>query len=168
MPSKLTRAAIFAALSSGCYTSNPPPEGPPPPPPPPHDQQVTNEQTFADPPPPPPPPPATAANGSVAGTVTASDGSGPMNHLPITLTGPNGTQRSTNTDANGRYVFDRLAPGSYTLTFGYSNHPRRRPPQQGVIVKQDAAATVNFTYYIAPPSNVPMPYGAPPARRRVV
>jgi protocatechuate 3,4-dioxygenase beta subunit len=36
--------------------------------------------------------------------------------VTVTLTGPNGTSTTT-TDATGKYLFDNLVPGSYTVTF---------------------------------------------------
>lgn len=171
-PARMSRAAIFAALS-GCYTSSPPPQGPPPPPPPPHEDQ--GPQQFATPPdtrPPDETAPVASARGRIEGVVTASDGSGPMQQLHVQLSSteqpPRIAQRATTTDASGHYAFDQLPPGQYLLEVGYRNHPRRPPPQRRITLAQDATQKVDVSYYIAPHSNVPMPYGAPPARRRIV
>ena len=147
-----SRAAVFAGLA-GCYTSNPPPQNPPPPPP---DQQ----QTFAQPP---------ASSGVITGVVT--DGSAPRPGVAIRVEG-GGLQQpiETRTDGNGRYQVGNLAPGTYRVTFGQANHPRQRPPQRTVQVA-DGSVQVDVTIAPQPvydPSNVPKPYGAPPARRRIV
>jgi len=142
-----SRAAVFAGLA-GCYTSNPPPQNPPPP----------DQQQFAQ-------PPATA--GAISGVVT--DGSTPLANVPIFVDGQ-GVQISRTTDANGRYEIGPLRPGGYRVTFGYSNHPRRPAPFRQVEVRD---ASVRIDMVIAPqapydPSMDAKPYGAPPARRRVV
>lgn len=147
-----SRAAVFAGLA-GCYTSNPPPPQNPPPPPP--DQQ----QTFAQPP---------TSSGVITGVVT--NGNVPASGMRIFVEGGNLQQPiMTTTDPNGRYQVGNLAPGSYRVTFGQSNHPRQRPPQRTVNV---ADGSVQVDMAIATPpydqSNVPKPYGAPPARRRIV
>ena len=74
---------------------------------------------------------------------------------------------SFQTDAHGRYAFDGLSPGTYLVKFGYA-HPRRGQPQQTVQLGERDVKTADMQIYTPPYSNVPMPYGAPPVRRRVV
>ena len=53
------------------------------------------------------------ATGTIAGTVSRTDGTNPVN-LPVTLTG-NGFTRSVNTDTAGRFTFSDLPTSSFTL-----------------------------------------------------
>lgn len=166
---RLSRAAAFAALA-GCYTAKPAPPYAPPPPPPPHEQQqqqqqqITQEQQqFAKPP--------AAGASAIQGTLRDSQSAAPLANWPVTLQAPSEPAvevRRTQTDAKGHYAFVDLPAGTYEVIFGYDNHPRRRAPRQHVTLADHEAKTVDQQIYIPPPSNVPMPYGAPPARRRVV
>jgi hypothetical protein len=168
---RLSRAAAFAALA-GCYTSNPPPQygPPPPPPPPPHEQQqqqqqqvTEDQQKFAKPP--------DAGTSAIQGTLKNSQSAAPLANWPVQLQSPSQPSmqpRNTQTDANGHYAFVDLPAGDYVLVFGYDNHPRRRAPRQNVTLGDHDAKTVDQQIFIPPPSNIPMPYGAPPARGRVV
>jgi hypothetical protein len=169
-PSKLSRAAIFAStLLAGCYTSSPPPQGPPPPPPPPHEDQVQQPppddgRQFAD-----PPPPVATAGIAISGTITDSNTKSPMANIPLQLQSasqPSMPVRTTTTDAAGKYSFADVPPGSYYLLYGYA-HPRRGRPQTTVVVESQPKV-VDLKIYPPPQSNIPMPYGAPPARTRIV
>jgi hypothetical protein len=101
---------------------------------------------------------------------------GPAAGVTVMLAGPDNLRREAATDDQGEYVFAGLLAGEYVLTFrGYSNHPRMAPPiQRSVVRLGDANPTVRLDIamtvraYRHNPNNVPMPYGAPPARRRVV
>lgn len=57
--------------------------------------------------------------GTVAGVVTAQD-STPLERLTVNLAGPQGTVRSTMTDATGAYAFTGLPAGTYTVYLGLS------------------------------------------------
>jgi hypothetical protein len=46
--------------------------------------------------------------------------------------------------------------------------PRKPTPDRFVTLRQGESLSVDFAIAIAPPGPMPMPYGAPPARRRLV
>lgn len=175
-PARLSRAAAFAGLAlTGCVTREPAPQYVAPPPPPPPDQQHQQQ-----PPPPPPPdttqqkfadPPPAVGKGRVEGKVTDSTSHAALSGFVVQLVStdqpPTITQRSLATDQSGHYAFVDLPPGHYVVKFGYM-HPRRGQPQQIVVVGPDEVKTADMQIYTPPPSNIPMPYGAPPSRRRLV
>jgi len=177
-----SRAAVFAGgLLAGCYTSNPPPRygdgpapptaaqpQPPPPSPPPVDEHATGSQQLADPAAALPPPVAT---GTIEGLVTEVGSSAPLANVTVRVRavahrqGMPPAMRATQTDGNGRYSFARLPAGDYVLTIGtgrYQTIERRVTLQPNKVETVDAATD----RYV--PTNMPMPYGAPPARTRVV
>lgn len=55
---------------------------------------------------------AAASAGTIAGRVTDAGGNRPAARVRVELVG---AQRSTLTDADGRYRFDGVAPGAYVL-----------------------------------------------------
>jgi protocatechuate 3,4-dioxygenase beta subunit len=67
----------------------------------------------------------TGGKGVVRGRVTAADTGNPMRQATVTISGPG--QRSTYTDADGRYQFTGLPPGRYTISAVPGNH---RPTYQ--------------------------------------
>ena len=75
--------------------------------------------------------------------------------------------QATATDANGHYAFAKLPAGDYQLQFGQPM-PRRPPTVVGVTLHVGEAKRHDQAVFIPEPSNIPMPYGAPPARERIV
>ena len=79
------------------------------------------------------------ATGRITGVVTDSTG-GVMPGVTIDVKGPANVASSTVTDSNGKYLIEKLAPGTYTLTFqlaGFatqsipsSSSPARRLPSK--------------------------------------
>jgi hypothetical protein len=73
-------------------------------------------------------------------------------------------------DGNGDYVLE-VPPGTYRT---YKPPPPRRratptpPTEITAVVKAGETATVNLTFPEYDPHRAKMPYGAPPARRRIV
>lgn len=174
-PARLSRAAAFAGLAS-CYTSNPPPQYGPPPPPPPYvgqqqqqqqqqqQTQQTQQQQLAN------PPPGEVGTSRIEGLVTDSTTNRPMGKVRVELhSGDNPPRiqpRSTQTDVNGRYAFVELPAGRYVVMFGV---PDPRVAARRVIDLGDGDRQyASWEVYTQPASNIPTPYGAPPARRRVV
>lgn len=112
-------------------------------------------------------PPAVAGTGRVEGVI--SDSNGPVVGIAVTLDAAGG-QQTTTTDARGHYAFHDVAVGRATIMVRTSNNPRHSPMMAGVTVTDGAVAVSNLvvSYPRTNPTNIPMPYGAPPARRRVV
>jgi hypothetical protein len=139
----LTRAAIFgAALAApGCWTGAAPASTPP---------EV-----------------ASSAPGAIEGVLTSSESGDPVANQRITLRSTGAPDRHATTDRDGRYRFDKVAPGNYVLVF---LPPQTRGPSNMTTVQLGAGETqrVNWAALYRDPSNIPMPYGAPPARRRRV
>ena len=161
---RLSRAAVFAGLAA-CYTSAPAPKetAPPPPPPPPNDT-VVEQQQFSD------PPPGPTDTGGIEGSVIDASSNAPHSHAVVWLQGPDGQQQGR-ADANGKFRFDKLAPGNYVVwTNQPGGNPRQQPPRVTVTVTAGQSANANLAVYPYVPDRGPCckPYGAPPARRRVV
>ena len=154
-----TRAAVFSALA-GCWTGNTPAE-----------QTTTVEhktETHEQQKSPPPP----AAAGTIEGTVTDSNSGAPLSYAQVTLVEAN---RVAQTDAQGHYTFDGVAPGTYTIrVLARSGNPRAGGAyaQASVVIGDTGGARadvqVAVPVYHYNPHQAPMPYGAPPARRRIV
>jgi hypothetical protein len=72
---------------------------------------------------------------------------------------------------NGAYEFTNVGPGRYQIVVDW--HPRRNagPPSRLLDVVADAPLVADFMLQSPPvfdPTQIPAPYGAPPARRRIV
>lgn len=74
--------------------------------------------------------------------------------------------RTTTTDGKGAWAFTKLPAGDYTVVLEGAQSPRSSPQKQYVTVTDRQAVRVDGKLY--PPRPCCMPYGAPPARRRVV
>jgi hypothetical protein len=151
----VTRAAIFSALA-GCWTGSTPAE------------QTTTVDHHVEPA---KSKPATTA-GTIEGTVTDSNGGGaPIAYAQVTLVEAN---RVAQTDAQGHYKFDGVAPGKYTVRVqAASGNPRMGGGYaQASVALGDTGARadieVAMPVYHYNPNQTPMPYGAPPARKRIV
>lgn len=149
----MSRAAVFAGLSA-CWTS-----------------------TSTAPSQPPPPPPADAAGSAVerpptdgqslAGKVVDARTRNPLSSVVVDLRDEHGRVAQTHTDDVGRYRFDSIAQGNYQLVFSYSTGVEVGTWQQPVVVG-DRPAEVDIALQLLRRAPTPKPYGAPPARRRVV
>lgn len=160
---RLSRAALFAGAltASACSSNGAPRQDPAPPPlPPPADPAVARDAAVAA-----TDAPAAAGSGSIRGRVLV-DGQ-PRPYIAVSVVhATTGQAASAQSDMQGAYVIDGLDPGEYRLTARLTNE-RRPPIEQRVTVRAGEATTVDLAAVHAHRS-IKQPYGAPPARRRVV
>jgi TonB dependent receptor/Carboxypeptidase regulatory-like domain/TonB-dependent Receptor Plug Domain len=83
---------------------------------------------------------APAAAGSIAGTVTSADGSA-IAGAKVSLQGP--SAQTTASDANGRFAFANVVPGTYTIVVAKSGFSSTQ--QEDVYVLAGSAANVSAT-----------------------
>jgi outer membrane receptor protein involved in Fe transport len=82
---------------------------------------------------------AFAQNGTVAGTVRDQTG-GALPGVTVELTAPRAVPRATSTDVSGRYRFEGVPPGSYTLSFRLLNFGDQQRRDLQVAAAQTVAA----------------------------
>lgn len=108
--------------------------------------------------------------GSVRGTVRS--GNQPIAGIPVYLEGADGSVRETTSGPDGSYVFADVPAGKYNPTTRTVPTRRnrfedeRKPAWHSVEAGQSLA--LDLVYYPYDPISPDMPYGAPPARRRIV
>ena len=71
------------------------------------------------------------------------------------------------TDNDGRYTLDLIEPGAYMLYFGWNGGNDRGEDQRALVVKPDEDQVIDVVLDMRT-MDIAKPYGAPPARRRVV
>lgn len=81
------------------------------------------------------------ANGRILGIILCSDTGKPARGAPVYLNGFGGAK--TTTDADGRYEFDALKPGVYTLRLGFIGYLGLQ--HDGIHVGPNETAVVNLT-----------------------
>jgi len=150
---RLGRAAIFAGatVASACWTSSS--SGP---------RDTTVEHKTVEPKAGPIPP------GTIRGVVR--DGNGAyMPNFPVTLQSESGTSLHATSDQHGEFEFRGVEPGNYTVYY-QPNNPRQSPAMTAVTLHPEQGERADLVVYPAPPDRGPCckPYGAPPARRRIV
>lgn len=85
------------------------------------------------------------------------------------IAGVGAGRKGATSDAQGRYAVTDVPPGDWNVRFWPPNDPgRMAPASQFLTVKAGDAKQIDGTVQLVDWSNVPMPYGAPPKRRRVV
>jgi hypothetical protein len=153
---RLTRSAVFAgaSLASGCFTGEAPPATP-------RDPPAQPVRSRSD-----------ATTGTITGVVSNVATGKPVAQSWIQIT-PNpyhaedhARNKDVYSDARGSYAID-LPPGNYRVSVR-NGDPRKPPPERLLTLRTGDSLRVDFTIAIAPPGPMPMPYGAPPRRTRVV
>lgn len=155
-----SRAAIFASATTlgACHTNSSSTATM---------QQIRND-TKTEPTKVAPPAPGT---GTIHGVIVDQNGALIPNHsVGLARSGSYDAQRSVTTDARGEFVFADLPPGSYQVFYEIPDNPRQSPNLSFVEVKEGEIAETKGAIYPEPVDTGPCckPYGAPPARRRVV
>lgn len=165
---RVSRAAVFAgaAVVGGCWTSTTPVQSPPPPP---------NGQ-FAE-----PPPDGTqsvshaVSHGTISGSVVDKGAQQGVGGVVLGVYRAGDYDRgappvvTATTDGDGSFTLPGLAEGAYTVVVQYG--PRPVWPRQNTVVRNGESSQVSVVVSSPQqpiPHPIPAPYGAPPARRRVV
>lgn len=146
----VTRAAIFSVAAAGCWTG-------------PAAQPATTTTTPTE-------PASETIAGAIDGTVTDARSGQPVAGATVTLD----NELVVQTDNRGHYKFPGVAPGTHAIavsTSGNRNHGGGAYATTTVEVHASLArADVQLALPVPTfdPNNIPKPYGAPPARRRLV
>ncbi len=156
----VTRAAVFSALA-GCWTGPTAPDVK-------HadDTQHTQQPQGS----------AAATTGTIEGVATDAMTGEPVALATVRVAN---TTIESKTDEQGHYALTGLAPGTYTvLIYGGDRNPRLRGALGQVTVQLGSTGARGDVSIDVPqmrhqgggigPNGTPMPYGAPPARKRVV
>lgn len=149
---RLSRAAVFAGLTA-CWSGNDATQRQTPPPPP--SDAAVAEVTPAD------------SSASLSGVVTEAGTQIPVANVTVELRDADGQVAATNTDDRGAYELTSVAPGDYQLVLKYSTYDAVGSTQQAVSVRE-VPGRVDIALPISHRAPVAKPYGAPPARRRIV
>jgi hypothetical protein len=179
---RLSRAAVFASaalVAPACVVNDPPPQYPYQQQPPPNYQQQQPPPNYQQPPPPdyqqqppdyaqPPPndqqPPPPVATAGIHVVVRYANGQPYVG--PVELHGT--TSHTGSTNANGELVLRNLPPGTYTVVMNDGNGGARMTVElHGNQIKR-VSLTAPIPSPRVPDYHHPKPYGAPPARKRVV
>ena len=151
---RLGRAAIFAGATAvtGCWTSSTKA----------HDTNTVEHKTVET-------TPAAVPPGSIRGVVRNGETGQPLAGFAVTLVAEAGAVQQGVTDQKGEYVFTGLEPGNYTVTYQPS-HPRQPPAEVPVTLHPEQGERADLSIVFPAPDRGPCckPYGAPPARRRIV
>lgn len=162
-PKRLTRAAIFASTVlavPACWSSSAPKQTP-------IDNTSAGSgsgQAADDVPSP------KAGTGTIIITVVDSNTGNAVPGRWVRLVGGQSpANQQVATDADGNATFANVPPGTYQAQ-SHDGNPRHSPSSLTVRVEPDEVSQQTMTVSIPTYNshNVPMPYGAPPARRRIV
>lgn len=106
--------------------------------------------------------------GTIRGLV--HDGSGTaLSGYTVYLQWPTGETRATTSDERGEYVFGGLPAGAYVVEYR-TGDPRQPPATIPIDLSADRGERRDLEIYFVPVPDTACckPYGAPPARRRIV
>jgi hypothetical protein len=150
---RLGRAAVFAGATiagTACWTDAKTPTTTP----------IEHKQVDGTPATPPP--------GTIRGVIRSSETGEPLPGLSLTIRINDSEPIYATSNQAGEYEFTKLPPGEYTIEYERGD----RQPPQGIKVKlgADAGTLADVRVLLPQPDRGPCckPYGAPPARRRVV
>ncbi len=169
VPSRLTRAAIFASTAlavPACWKGSTAPRETPIDHGRDREQQGTGSGSeLANE----VPPPAAGTGTIIVSVVDSNTGNAVTGRWVRLLGTASPSNQQVSTDASGNATFANVPPGTYQVQW-HDGHPRHSPTTITVVVKPDETTQETMSVYIQPynPNQQPMPYGAPPARRRVV
>jgi hypothetical protein len=149
-PGRLSRAAVFAGLAA-CYTSASPP-APPESPPPSGSGTPTEQQHWIH-------------GSALRGKLTHARTGAPLVGVTVEVWTSAAEATKATTNANGEYVIEGLEPRDYTVSFMGPDGVRYAASK---IVEVRGSKTAFDLAFDPVPAPVPKPYGAPPARRRIV
>lgn len=152
---RLGRAAVFAGATlagTACWTDKPAPRTTPIE----HSRRV-DDKTSA------------LAPGTIHGVIRDARTGQPLPGFPVMLRSGGAVTQSTTSNQYGEFVFTGLTPGDYVLEH-QPNNPHQGPSQIDVSLSVDAGQQVDLPVYQPEPDRGACckPYGAPPARRRLV
>ncbi len=131
---------------------------------------ATVEAEFAKPPPDQPAPPPVMGTATIHGVLRR--GGRPAQGFTINLYRSDSNsqdRRSVTTNARGEYVFHHVPAGKWMIDPDVQWRPQWGPgPREEIDVADNAQLNHDFDVPGPDPGHGPKPYGAPPARRRIV
>lgn len=107
--------------------------------------------------------------GTIRGVLKNGANGQPLAGYQVTLQAENGASQEGTTDQRGEYEFTGLEPGNYMIRYP-ATQPRQRPSEVAVTLHPEQGERADLSIYFPAPDRGPCckPYGAPPARRRIV
>jgi hypothetical protein len=151
---RLGRAAIFAgATLTACWTGSSPRK----------DDTIEHKQGVVE------QKPGAIPPGTIRGTLRNAANGQPLSGYQIILVSDSGQSQTAVTDPNGEYAFTGLQPANYTVSYEPKN-PHQDSAEHPITLQPEAGERADLSILIPPPDRGPCckPYGAPPARRRIV
>jgi hypothetical protein len=113
--------------------------------------------------------PSTPGPGTIRGVLRSADNGQPLPGLSVTITLADGNTIYATSNDKGEYEFTKLPPGEYVVEYP-SENPRQPPQGIRVTLPEGAGVYADIKVLLPQPDRGPCckPYGAPPARRRIV
>ncbi|HEY5952293.1 MAG TPA: carboxypeptidase-like regulatory domain-containing protein [Kofleriaceae bacterium] len=113
--------------------------------------------------------PAVIPAGTIRGRVVNTATGEPLRGVSVEIRLPSGDIVYATSNQQGEFEFKNLAPGKYTVEY-LSGDPREPPQGRSVTLAEGTGSYVDVPIAFPEPDRGPCckPYGAPPARRRIV